>query len=59
MGKDEFEGVQNVIHYFGWNAGIINQIFCNIHDLDVIDVYTELKSLWLSNRYTAIKQLVD
>ena len=53
--RDEFEGIQNVIHYFGYNLGIINQIFTNIHDLDVIDVYTELKSLWLSNRYAPIK----
>jgi hypothetical protein len=55
--KDEFEGVENVIHYFGYNLGIINQIFCNIHDLDVIDVYTELKSLWMSNRYSKIKEV--
>jgi hypothetical protein len=54
--RDEFEGIENVIHYFGYNLGIINQIFCNIHDLDVIDVYTELKSLWLSNRYIPIKE---
>jgi hypothetical protein len=56
-GKDAFEGVENVVHYFGYNLGIINQIFCNIHDLDVIDVYTELKSLWMSNRYSKIKEV--
>jgi uncharacterized protein YegL len=57
-GKDPLEGLQNVVHYYGWNLGIINQIFTNIHDLDVIDIYTELKSLWLSNRYTKIKEQV-
>lgn len=59
MGEDKFAGLQNVVHYYGYNLGIINQIFTNIHDLEVIDVYSELKSLWLSNRYTKIKELVD
>ena len=51
-----FENCPNVIHYFGWNIGVVNQIFSNLHDLDVIDVYTELKSLWQSNRYEVIRQ---
>ena len=38
--------------------GIINQIFTNIHDLDVIDVYQDLKSLHASNRYQIIKENV-
>ena len=57
--SDPFEGLLNVFHYYGWNIGAIDQIFSNIHDLDVLDVYTELKSLWISNRYTAIKAVVD
>jgi len=56
--NDPFEGLLNVFHYYGWNLGAIDQIFCNIHDLDVLDVFTELKSLWLSNRYTKIKEQV-
>jgi hypothetical protein len=56
---DVFENVPNCIHYYGYNLGIINQIFTNIHDLDVIDIYTEVKSLHTSNRYNPIKQLID
>lgn len=55
-GKDAFENIPNVIHYFGYNLGIINQIFCNLHDLDVIDVFTELKSLHASNRYALVRE---
>ena len=55
---DKFENVPNCIHYYGYNLGIINQIFTNIHDLDVIDVYQDLKSLYASNRYQIIKESV-
>ena len=55
---DKFENVPNCIHYYGYNLGIINQIFTNIHDLDVIDVYQDLKSLHASNRYQIIKENV-
>ena len=55
---DKFANVPNCIHYYGYNLGIINQIFTNIHDLDVIDVYQDLKSLYASNRYQLIKENV-
>ena len=55
-GQDKLEGIENVFHYYGYNLGIINQIFANLHDLDVIDVYTELKSIWKSNRYEVIRE---
>lgn len=51
-----YDGLDNIIHYNGWNLGIINTIFSKIHDLDVIDVYTPLKSLWLSNRYEMVRK---
>lgn len=53
---DHFQGLQNVIHYFGFNAGIVNTIFSKIHDLDLIDIFTPLKSLHESNRYDLVKQ---
>ena len=56
--NDKFANVPNCIHYYGYNLGIINQIFTNIHDLDVIDVYQDLKSLHASNRYQIIKENV-
>lgn len=55
---DYFQGMQNVVHYFGFNAGIINTIFSKIHDLDIIDVFTPVKSLHESNRYEPVKQSV-
>lgn len=51
-----FQNLENVIHYVGWNIGIINTIFTKIHDLDIIDIYTPLKSLYESNRYNLIKE---
>lgn len=59
MGRvDYFAGLSNVVHYFGFNAGIINTIFSKIHDLDIIDIFTPLKSLHESNRYDLVKQAV-
>ena len=58
-GRDEpskFAGVPNTLHVMGYNAGVINQIFKNIDDLDVIDTYLPLKTLYMSNRYELIKQ---
>jgi hypothetical protein len=52
---NKFDDIENCIHYYGFNLGVINQLFTNIHDLDVIDIYTELNSLWKSNRYELIK----
>jgi hypothetical protein len=54
----KFESLENVIHFNGWNAAIVNQVFTKIHDLDIIDVYTPLKSLFLSNRYSLVKENV-
>lgn len=56
--SNKFHGLENVIYYSGINPNVLNQIFRNIHDLDVIDVYTPLKSAYLSNRYEPVKELV-
>lgn len=52
---DYFVGLQNVIHYYGFNPGIINSIFTKIHDLDIIDVFTPLKSLGELKRYEPVR----
>jgi hypothetical protein len=60
-GRDEpskFAGVPNTLHIMGYNAGVINQIFKNIDDLDVIDTYLPLKTLYMSNRYEMVKMNV-
>ena len=49
-----FEDVPNVFHKFGWNISSINSLFTGIHDLDVLDIYTDLHSLYKSNRYQKI-----
>lgn len=56
--SNRFVNLENVIYYAGYNIGVINQIFTNIHDLDIIDVFTSLKSLYLSNRYELIKKAI-
>lgn len=48
--KSKFDGIPNVFHVFGWNIGAINSIFKNIHDLDVLDIFTSLQSKYKSNR---------
>jgi hypothetical protein len=55
---NKFESIPNVIHYGGVNAGILNQIFCNISDYQLIDIYTPLQSIYKSNRYEPVRQLV-
>lgn len=55
-GSSKFESCENVIYYNGVNASIINTIFSKVHDLDIIDVYTGIKSLFESNRYDLIKK---
>lgn len=54
-GKNDFSEMENVIHYSGVNLSNINQIFTKIHDLDIVDVYTQLKSLYESKRYELVK----
>lgn len=53
-----FDNIENVIHVTTYNMSTINQIFTKITDLDVIDIYTPLKSLYASNRYEFVKESV-
>ena len=51
-----FDNIQNVIHVTTWNMSTINNIFTKIHDMDVIDTYTELKSMYQHERYKLVKE---
>lgn len=51
-----FKNIENVIHLTTFNISTINQVFTKISDMDVIDIYTPLKSLYESNRYDLIKE---
>lgn len=54
----KFESVPNLMYFGGTNMGILDQIFRNIHDLDVVDQYLPLKALHSSNRYLPVQELV-
>lgn len=57
--KGRFEGLNNFMHFAGCNPSIVNQIFKNIHDLDIVDTFMPLKAIHASNRYAPVKELVD
>jgi hypothetical protein len=57
--KNKFEGIENVMYFGKFNPQALNQIFSNIHDLDVIDVFEPLQAIYKSNRYTPVKELVN
>lgn len=52
--NSKFKDVDGVLHITTFNMSVINQIFCNIHDLDIIDVYLPLKAVHASNRYELV-----
>lgn len=54
----KFETATNLMVFGGTNPAILNQIFLNIHDMDVIDPYLPLKAIFNSNRYEPVKRLV-
>lgn len=54
----KFDNLENIIYYPFTNPQVLDQIFSKITDVDVIDIYTSLKSLYLSNRYEPVKSLV-
>lgn len=55
---NKFVGVPNLMYFGGMNMGILDQIFRNISDMDVIDSYLPLKALYNSNRYIPVQELV-
>ncbi len=52
-----FDNIENVIHICTYNMSTINQVFTKISDMDVIDIYTPLKSLYQSNRYDLVREM--
>ena len=54
-----FDGIENVIPLFGFNPTNITNIFRNIGDMEVIDSYTELNSLFKNKRYELIKNIIN
>lgn len=56
---DKFKGIPNTLYFGSNNPSVLNQIFSNINDLDVVDVYLPLKALFNSNRYSPVRGLVN
>ncbi len=56
--RSKFDDMENVMYYGGCNPSILNQIFTNIDECSIIDVYTPLESLYNSNRYSPVRELV-
>lgn len=54
----KFDNIANLMYFGGTNMGVLDQIFRNIHDLDVVDSYLPLKAFYNSNRYDPVKELV-
>jgi hypothetical protein len=54
----KYTDVPNVLHLQGFNLANVNQVFTKLNDLEVIDVYSVLKSLSQSNRYVAVQSEV-
>lgn len=57
--KSHFEGLTNVIHYIGFNPSMVTAIFTQLHDLDIIDIYSVLETYYKTNRYAPVRELVD
>ena len=54
---NRFEGIENMI-YIPANVAQIEQFLTNFKDMDIMDVYTPLQSLFRSNRYDIVKENV-
>lgn len=54
----KYTDVPNFLHLQGFNLANVNQGFTKLNDLEVIDVYSVLKSLSQSNRYIAVQNEV-
>lgn len=54
----KYTDVPNVLHLQGFNLANVNQVFTKLNDLEVIDIYSVLKSLMQSNRYVAVQNEV-
>ena len=49
-----FEGIENMMYIPG-NPAQIEQFLTNFKDIDILDVYTPLLSLYRSNRYELVR----
>lgn len=55
--SDRFSGIDNMI-YIPSNVAQIEQFLVNFKDMDVFDIYTPLQSIYRSNRYDIVRDLI-
>ena len=55
--NNKFENLENVIYFGSANQQVLNQVFTNIHDLDIIDIYIPLLTMYRSNRYELVRNV--
>ena len=51
-----FDNMENVVHVAGTDPNILDQIFGKISDVDIIDIYTILNSMYKNTRYNLVRQ---
>lgn len=56
-GVERFSGIENLI-YIPANVAQIEQFLCNFKNMDILDIYSPLQSLYRSNRYELVRQNV-
>jgi hypothetical protein len=52
---ERYQGIENFM-YIPPNPAQIEQLLTNFKDIDVMDIYTPLESLYRSNRYDLVKE---
>jgi hypothetical protein len=53
--SSKFENIPNTIYFGSYNANALTQVFSNLSDIDIVDIYTPLQTIFRSNRYELIK----
>jgi hypothetical protein len=54
-----FAGIDNFVHIAGFEPAVLNQVFQNLGNFDLIDIYTSLDAAYKSNRYEPIKTVLS
>lgn len=52
---ERYQGIENFM-YIPPNPAQVEQLLTNFKDIDVMDIYTPLQSLYRSNRYDLVKE---
>lgn len=56
--SSRYNNLENVMYFGGFNPAILNSVFLGINDVDIIDIYIPLKTLFASNRYQPVRDVI-